>query len=502
MEWNKIRSLIGILIIIILLSSALLFFQGNEEKKGDKDLEEEGSIIDEYLEFSGENQQVTFSKQNTCETTIAVNPNDPLNVVSGANDYTTPTGDSWCGAYWSRDGGGTWGQTLIPGYRGGPASALTGYGIAGDPVVVFGPDGTCYMAGLAARRKQLSPFRPFQKMSCIWVARSRDGGETWDQVRTLATAITSVNFHDKEWLTVDPNDGTLYVTWTVFNFLYASEIVCARSTDGGNTWNDYVLISEITEGETQTQGSYPVVDDQGNVHVVWIEYNTNHIRYSKSTDKGLSFSTPMDISTVVPLPYNLDPHTYRTPTMPSLAVDRSDTNMSGSLYVTWPDSRNGDGDILLCYSRDSGSTWSDPVRVNNDTLENGVHQFFPSVSVNPKGDVCLIFYDMRGDPEGILLHVYFAMSVDGGLTFPINFNITNEMFDGENSAGSFLGQLTSSEHTAFIGDYIQVDTNEIGAYACWCDVRNGSPSEYNSDVYFAFVEFKDIYPDSNGTVEE
>ena len=481
-----------VVVVLLVLLAGLFLYYGEENGKQTEEEESGEELAARLLRFTGENHQVTFSKQNTCETTIAVNPKEPGNIVAGANDYTTPTGDSWCGAYWSRDGGKTWGQTLIPGYRGGPPSVLTGYGIAGDPVVVFDSDGNCYMAGLAARRKQVSPFRPLQKMSCIWVARSTDGGESWGQVRTLATSITAVNFHDKEWITVDPQDGTLYVTWTVFNFLSASEIVCARSTDGGNTWGDYVVISEITGGETQTQGSYPVVDANGTVHVVWVGYDSMTIRYSRSMDKGLSFSTPTDISPVTPLPYQLPPHTYRTPTMPSLAVDMTDGNTSGSLYVTWPDNSNGDGDIFLSYSRDGGDIWSDIVRVNNDTLGNGAHQFFPSVSVSPHGYVCLIFYDMRDDPEGILLHVYFAMSVDAGETFPVNFNITNEMFDGENSAGSLLGQLTSSEHTAFIGDYIQLDTDEEGVYASWCDCRNGSPSEYNSDVYFAFVEFRDV----------
>ncbi len=490
---NLVLSVGALLVVLLLFFSVYYFFflpgKGKDGAPGEPGT---SILLEDIIIFDGTNSQVTYSQQNTCETTIAVNPNDPMNVVAGANDYTTPTGDSWCGAYWSRDGGKTWGQTLIPGYRGGPVSVLTGYGIAGDPVVVFDSDGNVYMAGLAARRKQVSPFRPLQKMSCIWVAKSSDGGETWGQVRQVATSISAVNFHDKEWLTCDPNDGTLYVTWTVFNFLSASEIVCARSTNGGNTWGDYVVISEFTGGETQVQGSYPVVDDDGVLHVVWIGYSPGSIRYSRSTDKGLSFSPAKDIAPCQPISYHQDPNTYRTPTMPALAVDRSGLDTHGNLYVTWPDNVNGDADILMCSSYDGGDSWTEPIRVNNDTVGNGAPQFFPSISVSPQGYVCTIFYDMRDDPEGIMLHIYFALSMDGGLNFSLQFNITNVQFNGENSAGSFLGQLTSSDHTAFIGDYIQVDTNKDGAYACWCDVRNGSPSNYNSDVYFAFVGFESV----------
>jgi len=489
MSSGKVKMMGTLVLAVILVAAGLTFFGGDDDQY---EKEEEPDPLEEYrslLDFNGENYPASVSLENTCETTIAVNPNDPDNIVIGANDYTTPTGDSWCGAYWSRDGGKTWGQTLVPGYRGGPVSVLTGYGIAGDPVLVFDPDGNCYMAGLAARRKLASPARPFQKESDIFVAKSTDGGETWDQVSIVVRARTKAVFHDKEWLTVDPNDGTLYVTWTAFNgIMYgSSEIVCATSTNGGMTWGDYVVISEITSGETQVQGSYPVVDEDGTLHVVWIEYNGLQVRYSRSTDKGQSFSAPQNIGPVVELPRVIEPHTYRTPTMPSLDVDRSDTNTSGNLYVTWPDFSTGDADILMVKSTDGGSTWTEPLRVNNDNVSNGAHQFFPSVSVSPQGYVGIVFYDMRDDPDRLLIHTYFAFSTDGGESFPYQFNITNQMFDGEASGGSFLGQITSSEHTGFIGDYIQVVSDENAFYFCWCDTRNGSPSDSNSDAYFARV---------------
>ena len=49
---------------------------------------------------------------------------------------------------------------------------------------------------------------------------------------------------------------------------------------------------------------------------------------------------------------------------------------SGRIYVVWPDSRNGDPDILLIWSGDGGTTWSAPVRVNDDAVGNKADQFF------------------------------------------------------------------------------------------------------------------------------
>ena len=54
------------------------------------------------------------------ETTIAVNPTNPNNLVAGANDYRVccdfsglNDGTGW--AYYSFDGGTTWGNVQVPG---------------------------------------------------------------------------------------------------------------------------------------------------------------------------------------------------------------------------------------------------------------------------------------------------------------------------------------------------------------------------------------------------
>src|SRR5207245_8138699 len=51
------------------------------------------------------NQDRGFFPQN--ETPIAVDPNDPQRLFSGANDYRSGI-DAACGVYGSRDGGATW----------------------------------------------------------------------------------------------------------------------------------------------------------------------------------------------------------------------------------------------------------------------------------------------------------------------------------------------------------------------------------------------------------
>src|SRR5919197_508984 len=68
------------------------------------------------------------------EPTAAVDPLDTSKLTAGANDYCgVPTiGDAWAGFYYSRDGGATWVNSLLPGYKTdtspeGMASPLFGF---------------------------------------------------------------------------------------------------------------------------------------------------------------------------------------------------------------------------------------------------------------------------------------------------------------------------------------------------------------------------------------
>ena len=65
-------------------------------------------------------------------------------------------------------------------------------------------------------------------------------------------------------------------------------------------------------------------------------------------------------------------------------------------------------------SRDSGATWSDPVRVNGDPLGNGRDQFFSWMAIDPAdGSINIAYYD-RGQTDGVRTGVTLARSQDGG----------------------------------------------------------------------------------------
>ncbi len=454
---------------------------GDGDGNGPPDEREPPYVLDDQ----GFNHPVQDAFQGSNEPHIAVNPLNPMNMVAGSNDYSSPKSDAWTGYYWTFDGGKRWERNLIPGYPSGPVSALTGFEASGDPVVAAGPDGEFYFAGIAFKRSTPSVGRA----SSIFVAKSTDGGRTFGQVTMVAQSLTAGTFHDKEWIAVDQSDGpgrgNVYCVWAMFQ-PYGSQMVFSRSTDGGRTWaRPPMILSDILALEFQLQGAQIVVDSGGVIHITWIDFQGQQHRYVRSTDQGQSFSDPVDIGAVSEIPYELPNGGYRTPTLPALAVDSTGGPMDGSIYLTWNDYRDGTADVLLIASHDGGSTWSEAVLVNDDGEESDADQFFPSITVGGNGTVCVSFYDRRDDPDNTLLMVYHAQSVDGGETFLPNIPITDVQFDGNAAGGRRKGGVFSG--TPFMGDYTGSGTSEGFIISIWCDTRNGTPEAPNSDIYVARI---------------
>ncbi len=232
-----------------------------------------------------------YTAQN--ETTIASNPNNPANIVSGANDYRVYSSreggqDSSSYAYTSMDGGQTWTDVLIPGltYSTGAVGALRAMDGAGDPIVAFGPNNTVYFGSIAFSRAAPGAGAT-EAPSAITVNVSHDGGLTFgkphivevDGADSHGNFTATRVFNDKIWLAVDPSSGQLYVTWTRFLDTpqggYAeSPIVISTSTDGGATFSPYKRIDTkvgVNNPGLQpfSQGSNPRVGPDGTLYVAY-----------------------------------------------------------------------------------------------------------------------------------------------------------------------------------------------------------------------------------------
>jgi hypothetical protein len=289
------------------------------------------------------------------------------------------------------------------------------------------------------------------------------------------------DFEDKEYIAVDNTggayDGNVYVTWTRFPLADYTRIMFSRSTNGGITYSTPVQISNSTQSY---QGSVPAVGPNGEIYVAW--YHAEKIEVDRSTDGGITWGNDVVVDNITSIPDPLPGAWFRVNSFPTIAVDRSGGAGNGNVYVAWADGQGvGSGpDILFSRSTNGGAAWSPPLRVSDDT--NQQHQWFPWMSVDPAGNIDIVFYDRRDAPGSIQFHTYRARSIDAGLSFGPNERVSDEISVATNDG--FSGY--------FIGDYNGLCATADAVHPYWTDCRN---SNANAEGYTAAMTLDDPVPD-------
>jgi hypothetical protein len=300
------------------------------------------------------------------------------------------------------------------------------------------------------------------------IARSTDKGVTFSTTSNIFGS--TVGQLDKEWIAADitggPYSNNLYVGWYQYGTSPAMRF--ARSTNFGQT-------STIFGG---AQGAYVSIGPNGSIQggsVYFASLFSGYIQIYRSTDGGVTFG-----SQVIATPYIQGPGVIcygrntvkdciRTDYMPRMAADNSYTSTRGNVYIVYASAQYPD--IYLVRSTNQGSTWSAPVKVNDDNTTTD--QWMPSINVDKNGKIFISWYDSRVDPSNNLLtKLYGTVSTDGGLTFAPNFPISDVNFNPNNM------KVPQPSGAYYIGDYIGTSvTNNVG-YAVWMDGRNNSLGSY------------------------
>ncbi len=210
------------------------------------------------------------------------------------------------------------------------------------------------------------------------------------------------------------------------------------------------------------------------------------LKFDRSSDAGQRWGTDKTITTLLitnePINGGIDVLSY-----PAMQVDLSTGDRRGTIYVAYLDRRKaaGDTDIFLRRSVDEGESWSDPLRVNDDALDNGADQFHPWLVVDEKGVVNILWLDRRDDPNNLAWHAYMARSFDGGNTFTPNLRSSSA------PSSPSAGQTIAS---GMIGEYIGIDSLDGDLYTVWTDTRDGQ-----QDVDYATVAKLDS--DEDGAID-
>jgi hypothetical protein len=167
----------------------------------------------------------------------------------------------------------------------------------------------------------------------LLVYRSTNRGITWDPPFS-AVYSSGFTFEDKEWIAVDrsggPRDGHLYIAWTRFN----DDIIdFVRSTDRGATWSNPVQVSDPGYA---VQWPVPIALRNGNVLVAWDDYN-NRIAYDISSNGGVSWGADRTLTSTSTYPGNEINGGILVFPYPSLALDETAGPRAGWVYCVYPD---------------------------------------------------------------------------------------------------------------------------------------------------------------------
>ncbi len=176
------------------------------------------------------------------------------------------------------------------------------------------------------------------------------------------------------------------------------------SHDGGKTFVDRGPLPGPIGGTSLGDGIV-ATDKDGNFYISTLAVDKDFfsiIGLVKSTDGGVTFSTPINVSGTNP---------KDLPDKEFMAIDTTESSYAGTIYIAWTNFIffGQFTQITFARSTDGGKTFSTPVPLSAQ-LANPVQG--SSIAIGPEGEVYVTWEDFRA-PNSIRMR----KSTDGGQTF-------------------------------------------------------------------------------------
>lgn len=273
---------------------------------------------------------------------------------------------------------------------------------------------------VAGQTLHLSYFSSENDDDNIHYMRSTDAGVTWgpdtqltnnpvmQQIPAVAATASTVHiiYHDER-----------HGNW---------EIYYLRSTDGGDTWDPEV---RLTDDSGWSNNAGIVVRGQY-VHVVWSDDRASStdfdLYYKYSSDNGSTWSADTRLT-----------FTFNSGG-PSLA--RSGQN----LFIAFQSERDGNTENFFKRSTDNGATWEPDVQLTDDPSLRQV----PAIAA-ANSNIHIVWQDYR---SSLLPEIYYKRSTDNGTTWDVDLRLT-------------VDSLRSIWPDVAVGDSV--------IHVLWCDDRPG-----------------------------
>ncbi|MEO0973817.1 MAG: sialidase family protein, partial [Pseudomonadota bacterium] len=409
-----------------------------------------GPYVSVQVNVDGAGNNIVGDAAN--ESSIAVNPTNPDNIVIGWRQFDTVQSNfRQAGRAFSFDGGATW---TAPG-------VLTPGVFRSDPVLAFASNGRVL-------------YQSLKETFLMDTFSSQNGGVNF------GAPVPSFG-GDKNWLAVDTSggigDGHAYGVWQKF-FGCCGDDTLTRSINVGDSWQTPVDIAFDPVFGTM------VVGPEGTLYVSGVEgtftQDLDEPVLARSSNAQNPGATPSFQGTRVNLGGSVELFTGPNPGgllgQVNVAVDRSTGPTRGNVYVLASVNPPGGDplDVQIARSTDGGQSFAAPVRVNNDT--GNAWQWLAAHDVATDGRIDVVWADTRNSGNTNISEIFYAWSYDEGRTWQGNEPFTPTF----NSSRGYPNQNK-------MGDYFTIASGRESASATYTATFNDE-----QDVYFVR-----LFPDCN-----
>ncbi len=303
----------------------------------------------------------------------------------------------------------------------------------------------------------------------IYFAYSHDFGKIWSKSYRIDDNGTNSVRCDSPCISVDQNNGNIFIAWKD-NRSGEAKVYIDKSTNRGVSFGADTLVADCPNDYIPPWLPYTVniqISNNSTIFISWIAYYNNsettecNICFSHSTDSGQTFQTPIIINQI---------ESGAVFTHPSIA------SINNTIYVVYSKRNQTSSNIYLAKSQDR-ILFSKPIRVNDVTTAR--YTGGPKIAISQNGTIHIVWTDNRAGMGTQYLDIYYAESLDEGLTFIPNIRINNDNIVSSPSDDPHFTRGAQGSPS------MVVDNNSI-VHIFWEDFRNYiSENTYCRDIYYA-----------------
>jgi hypothetical protein len=318
------------------------------------------------------------------------------------------------------------------------------YGVWGDPVIDVDTNGDFYFF-------HLSNPQGGNWIDRIVCQKSTNGGQTWNNGSYMG--LNGAKAQDKHWSAIDRTNNNIYVTWTEFdnygspNPSDSSYIHFSKSLDGGQNWSPAKRINRVAGDCIDGDNTVEgAVPCVGPNHEIYVSWaGPLGLVFNKSLDQGETWMESEEfVSDIIGGWDYAIPGISRANGLPITCCDLSNGPNRGAIYINWSDQRNGTTDTDIWFIKSTDGGATWGERKRVNDDPSGKHQFFTWMTVDQSTGYIYFVFYDRRNYSNQLTDVYIAVSRDGGETFT-NIKISESPFNPFSSV--FFGDYTNISAT-------------------------------------------------------